>query len=133
MTLQKLLTLDLQYLGSNSTPIFQFLFKDSFVSAPSALHTNLECFLHLSKSKHQQRKFTQNYFQYLLIFIYLRCVCLFLWMSVSTIYATFIWKKVLNKEDESTGKCRMRGQSVKVKDKVGSGGLVVVLIFSRPQ
>lgn len=41
-------------------------------------------------------------------------------------------KKVLNKEDESTGKCRMCGQSVKVKDKVGSGCLVGVLIFFSP-
>lgn len=99
MTLQKLLTLDLQYLGSNSTPIFQFLFKDSIVSPPSTPFI-LECHLHLSKSKHQLQKLTQSYFQYLIIFIYLLCVCLFLWMSVSTIYATVIWKKVLNKEDE---------------------------------
>lgn len=132
MTLQKLLTLDLQYLGSNSTPIFQFLFKDSIVSPPSAPFI-LECHLHLSKSKHQLQKLTQSYFQYLIIFIYLLCVCLFLWMSVSTIYATVIWKKVLNKEAESAGKCRMCGQSVKVKDKVGSGCLVGVLMFSRPQ
>lgn len=43
-------TAHFQYLGSSSTPIFQLLFKDSFVSPPPAPHFNLECYLHFSKS-----------------------------------------------------------------------------------